>query len=377
MSRLILRTARPTEGELELLRAAVLSGPPARAAYDAWIATHNPREVEPRSRALLPPLHRNLLRLGVEDRHTADLRGVWLHTWATNARLLQAATRALSALHNAGLPTVLLKGAALIAAHVVADPGSRVLGDVDVLVPFGGARTAADALAAAGWELVAPRSFEVEWKRGHSTAFADERGSQIDLHWRATFDPADDGPLIDRRVPTVVGEIATSVPTAADQLVLACLHGVGWHAAPVRWIADGTMIVHRHPELDWDLVIAEARRRQAAHRIASQLELLHQLMDVPVPQRVIGSLRRDRLTVTERVLQRAKESPHWGSTIYLCSWDRARRARALPDPVAEPYMTFAMIDLGLTRRRELVWRMLSSPFRYLFWIVVQRPKAAK
>jgi hypothetical protein len=96
-------------------------------------------------------------------------------------------------------------------------------------------------------------------------------------------------------------------------------------------------------------------------------------MAVAIPEHVVPALRRDRLAVTERVLLRAKESPHWGTTIYLCSWEHARRARALPDPVPEPYMTFALVDLGLTRRRELVWRLITSPFRYVYWLARGRP----
>jgi hypothetical protein len=43
--------------------------------------------------------------------------------------------------------------------------------------------------------------------------------------------------------------------------------------------------------------------------------------------------------------------------------------------VAEPNMTFALIDLGLARRRDLIWRLITSPFRYLYWLAVDRRRS--
>ena len=89
-------------------------------------------------------------------------------------------------------------------------------------------------------------------------------------------------------------------------------------------------------------------------------------MDAAVPAQVITDLRKERLTPSERLLQRAKDSSHWGNTIYVCSWDHARRSRALG--IDEQLMSFAMIDLGLTSRRQLAKRMVTRPFRHLRYL---------
>lgn len=364
MSSLALRNARPSRDHALLLRAAFADD---LEAFRTW--ERDVREVDALSATFLPALFRSLQRQGVETSQSSALELIWRESWARNVRLFHGAAAGLKALDD--IPTVLLKGAALVADEATADLGTRVMSDVDVLVPFDRAADASRGLLSNGWRMLSERTFAEEQARGHSVSFLDENNSQIDLHWRALFDPADDSALLSRTVPVTLVNQPTSVPSPADQLLLTCLHGVGWHGAPLRWIADSTQILRRHPELDWDVVVSEARARGSAHRIASQLEILRDVMGLEVL--VIEELRRERLTVGERLLQRAKDSSHWGTTIYVCSWDHARRSRALGVP--ESLTAFAMIDLGLDSRRQLAKRVVTRPFRYVRYRLLGKASA--
>lgn len=358
MSALVLRTARPAPHQAALLRAAFLDD---EGAFRQWESVRS--SSDPLERQFLPALFRSVERNAWETDRFDALQQDWRESWAMNVRQLHAVAKGLEALSSKGIDSLLLKGAALVADGSTPDLGTRVMSDVDALVPFARATDAATALTEAGWRMLSSRTFDEERTRGHSVSFLDADNHQVDLHWRALFDPADDSAVLRRRVPAELVGQPTFVPSPADQLVLTCLHGIGWHGAPLRWIADSTQLLRQHPDLDWDVVVSEARARRSAHRIASQLEVLQDVMGLPVPGHVVPELRSERLTLTERAVQRAKDSSHWGNTIYVCSWDHARRSRALGQ--REPVMSFAMIDLGLTSRRQLARRMVTRPFRHL------------
>ncbi len=84
--------------------------------------------------ALLPALYRNLLKLGVEDPLLAALKSAHQSTWVDNQRLIRRVLPAMVALEQGGAPTLLIKGAALIArGHF--DRGLRTITDVDVVIP--------------------------------------------------------------------------------------------------------------------------------------------------------------------------------------------------------------------------------------------------
>ncbi len=349
-----LGVTAPSAAHVLLLRATVLDGDAGRSAYRQWIARHDLTLLDEHSYELLPALFRNLERLGVEDEHTGRLRGIWRHAWVGNNKLFFAASDALAALAQAGIPTMLLKGSALVADGSAADTGARPMADVDVLVPYDAGPAAHRVLVAAGWQMLKPRAFGVAYAVGHSEPFADAQGREFDLHWEALFDPGPDAGLWQRARPATLRHQPTSIPSPADQLIITCLHAVGWHGKPIRWLADAAVLLSRYEdELVWDDVVLEARGRRAAHRMASQLELVAELLGCPVPARVITQLRAEPLPLVERVMQRATELPHGGARVFLISWDHSRRAAQLPVPRREPALAWALAEYRASSVREL------------------------
>src|SRR5687767_2459676 len=78
----------PSETQRLLLRAALLSGPAAVDAWEAWLG-HADWEagVEHGSFRLLPLLYTNLRRGGVAHPSLQKLKGVYRQAWATTNRL--------------------------------------------------------------------------------------------------------------------------------------------------------------------------------------------------------------------------------------------------------------------------------------------------
>jgi len=126
-----------------MLRAALGD---AETAMDAWHALRVRLDLDslgPASQRLLPPLWRNLSRLGVQDPILGRCRGAYRYHWSRNQLLFRRGAVLLAELAASGIETLLLKGAAL-ATRYYGDAGLRPMNDFDVAVPAG---AAGDAVA--------------------------------------------------------------------------------------------------------------------------------------------------------------------------------------------------------------------------------------
>ena len=72
--------------------------------------------------------------MGVDDELLRLFKGVHRFAWARNQILLAQVMPVVASLEAAGVPTLLLKGAALVADQRQ-DAGMRQMSDIDVLVP--------------------------------------------------------------------------------------------------------------------------------------------------------------------------------------------------------------------------------------------------
>ncbi|MEO0494347.1 MAG: nucleotidyltransferase family protein, partial [Actinomycetota bacterium] len=134
---------------------------------------------------------------------------------------------AVEALADAGIPARLVKGAAI--AHLLPDPGLRVFGDTDLLVPADRLEAAAAALEPLGGRRAQP-AVSPDWERrfAKSITIRWRAGTELDLH--RTLTPGPYGHLIDldelaASTATVdIGGVA--VPTLEPELHLihAALH---------------------------------------------------------------------------------------------------------------------------------------------------------
>ena len=83
-----------------------------------------------------------------------DLEAEYRRQGFGTALILESVERARSALARAGVPSLVFKGAALVADGTYPDPGARRMNDADVLVPPDQAGRAVRALMDAGYEAV-------------------------------------------------------------------------------------------------------------------------------------------------------------------------------------------------------------------------------
>ena len=126
----------------------------------------------------------------------------------------EAARRALAPL---GVPLVLLKGTAFVAARLKAGEG-RSIGDLDILVPRARLDAVEAALIEAGWEWVKPDPYDDayyrQWMHELPPLIHRERDRMIDVHHTIL-------PLTARIAPDAEGLLAASVEVAPGLFVLS------------------------------------------------------------------------------------------------------------------------------------------------------------
>lgn len=218
----------------------------------------------------------------------AEGKRAYLATWRQNQERLEHLHTFVGALREAGIPSIVLKGAALALCHY-RDLGVRGMRDFDVLVPERDVERAIACVLALGYVAEDGLSAEAIRRRtrvGHAWQFA--KGEQTcDLHWR---------PVVRCFSPEVTrlfweggradGEVTVLSPT--DQLFHVCAHGLQWDWQPqVRWVADALTVMEQ--PVDWERIALLAKHASMEARVGHALQYLRVRFAAPVPGRFLDT----------------------------------------------------------------------------------------
>lgn len=289
--------------ETPLLRAAGLRDKVvAEREFAAYRANVTEGSEKLPARRLLPAVARNLANLGApRDPH---LLRAYAETFGVNARLLRAAGEILRALHEAGIPAIVLKGVALLVVHY-RDLGGRPMSDVDILVPEAMVSRALDVLEAADWRGDPARA----WLRTgmHAGVLSKDGGASLDLHRHALYEArysAADEAFFAASLPVEAGGAPARAMAADDQLIHTIVHGLRWSIAPSSiWILDAITIV-RNGALDPERVRARAASLGLTLPLRRGLELTR---DILGPDESLDSLLAPLMRDRESLAARAED----------------------------------------------------------------------
>lgn len=296
---------KPTHQQGLLLRAALLQGEDALAAWEEWKAGVDIQRLDVGSYRLLPLLYRNLSLHGVNDPLMATFKGVYRNTWCKNQLLFNKVSSVLRAFHEAGIQTMLLKGAALT-INYYRDYGLRPMSDFDILVPTTQASAAIKVLKKLGWES----AFEQPDKYLnllHGTSFKHRAGNEsIDLHWHVLhqcLQEKDDEDFWKDAISVKIDDLSTHVLNTTDQLFHVCVHGWRGDIFPtIRWVADAMTVINSTPDaIDWHRLVSQAEKRQLVLRLKDTLPILRDLLDAPVPLSIIQDIEKLPIAAIERL----------------------------------------------------------------------------
>jgi hypothetical protein len=318
----------PTGRQADLIVAATAKDRRAAAAWQRWQGGGGDlQRLDAASSRLLPLLWSNRRAANIEAEALMLLKGCYRHSlWMTH-RTLAGGVAALDTLEATGIPTLVLKGTAIL-ARFPGQVGVRPINDVDILVRRADASRALAALEQDGWRPVNPTQRPIGvW---HAVDLVRTAGERIDLHWSATVVPGDDRAIWREAQSGHVAGRPVKVPSATAQLLVTCVHGLGPDPAPVRWIADALLILEGDETIDWPALVGEARRRGVGIALSAALSGLRSQFDADVPASVPRQLAGWPARVLERLAHRAAGRTGRGS-VYAVELHRYRRLRAIND----------------------------------------------
>jgi hypothetical protein len=296
----------PDEIQESLLKAVLLPGDAGAAAWAAVRPRIDIDQLPGELHRLMPALSKALAAGGVADPELSRLKGVYQFSWYRNQLLFADGARLIGALEGVGIPTMLVRGAAMTVAYH-GDGGVRPMNDLDLLVPARDADRARRTAQAQGW-WPTPGSQPLEVREAAAMLHNDQ-GRVVRLHWqpsRNVWLPSPTWePMWERAVEVVFNHVASRVPSPADHLVLACIDGARANSgSSLRWIADVTLLLGAVPDLDWDVVVSEARRHHVSLLVGEALRYLAEVVEAKVPPDVIGVLAATPTAPRERLAHR-------------------------------------------------------------------------
>jgi hypothetical protein len=296
----------PTEAQTSLLRAALLTGRPAREAWDAWRAGRGDLAgLDDGSKRLLPLLYDRLRAEHIDDPLMPQLKAEFRKTWYQNQATFQRMAGLLAALNEAGIPTIILKGAALAVLHYQT-VGQRPMVDFDILVHRADAARVFAVLGQNGWRCaMADIDPERLMTARHSIDFACADGSHFDLHWRLLTDRwQPEADFWAAAVPARVNDTPTLALNPTHQLLHVCAHGAAYNRTPtVRWAADAMQVMRSAPDsIDWAHLVELAGRLRLGEPLHDSLYYLQTRLDAPVPSEMLSGLKALPNTSEERRL---------------------------------------------------------------------------
>jgi hypothetical protein len=359
---------RPSATEELLLEATVGPVSGAARAFAAWRNAQDLDAIGEGSLRLLPLLVPRAGLLDPDDPAWPVIRGCYRRAFVRGQLLARRAAEAITLWDSASIPTLLLKGGALLACYG-GNAALRPMNDYDVLVPRRQAAEAIRMLLANQWtaSLPHPETLPVAY---HGACFRSRDGFDIDLHWQAlpSADDDDEAAIWTTSAPFTLHAVATRVPCAADLLTIVCAHGTQWSpASGVRWVADALHVLRgREAGFDWQRVLDGGRRWHVTLPLVDTLAYLGARWHVDLPSGLLHELGRVPVTAVDRHAYRALSVRPGFAAYLLRPWRRYRlRSRQLSPWRALPgFMTYLRVSLGRSRVREVPMEIARRALRF-------------
>jgi Uncharacterised nucleotidyltransferase len=295
----------PTERQVLLLRAALLYGERADAAWLQLQPGFRLDELDTPAVALLPLVQRRAGELPIDEELRSRLRGIHRHAWYVNNLRLERLSRVVGLLADVGGDPLVVSSFELPLLYY-RDLGSRPVAALNVLVEPATEAAASRALVEDGWVQVDRTAAATQFRRGDDHCLVFRR---LFRDFAGGTDQARDD-LRRLAVPLSLNGEQAQALGPADELVHLCIEG----AKPKRshsamWAADASVVVGTAgPELDWDRVVAQAHRLGATLRLRDALSFVRRALDVPVPPGVLEALTRVPTRRRERLAHAAAAS---------------------------------------------------------------------
>jgi hypothetical protein len=207
----------------------------------------------------------------------------------------------LRTLSEAGIPTIVLKGACL-GPVVYRNIALREMMDLDIMVPRERMKHAAEQLLGLAYQELDP--FPVDWNVifSHHVTVTKSGASVIELHWTTPppdqITSMDPGRLWQSAIPMNTNGTDTFCLSPGNQLLHLCLHASFQHQFEfgLRPSCDiAHVIAHYGAELDWDDILRTSEQGGWSRGVLLALGLARDLIGANLPLAVTRALAPSQL----------------------------------------------------------------------------------
>lgn len=280
-----------------------------------------------KSEGVGPPIYWNLSRSGliasIPTVQKNRLREMYLDTWAQNQMIFANLRTLAERFSQAGIPTVLLKGACY-SLTIYPDAGLRPMGDLDILIPKDRFAEAIEMAQNLGYEEEVESLSGLRDLLNHEVCLRkkDRSSVPLELHHRLLGSEAFrfSAPVdwfwsqtqpLKNGAQTQFPGLQMLTPTA--QLLFASAHAMLQHGGkktPLRWYYDIDQLIRFYGvQIDWDVLLSRAKTFEWSSALGAALSQVSKLFETPVPEIVMQTLSRqddaNRVLVVEN-LQKAE-----------------------------------------------------------------------
>ncbi|HTQ58584.1 MAG TPA: nucleotidyltransferase family protein [Candidatus Solibacter sp.] len=207
-----------------------------------------------------------------------------------------------------GLEALVIKGPVL-SVRCYGDAGSRLYGDLDLIVRDRDILRATELMADLGYEARVSRAAIHAKKAPGEYAFR-QPGTRllVEFHTEKTFRyhprPLPVEKLFQRRVRVKIDSQNIPALSPEDELILICIHGAKHFWERLTYIADVAAFVSRQV-LDWERVKSAAAEVAAQRMLYVGLRLAADVLGAPVPEAIVAAGRSDQTVegLAKRILR--------------------------------------------------------------------------
>jgi hypothetical protein len=309
----------------DLLRAALLSGGDAQAAWERWYAqvdfdkdTH-----EPLTYPLLAFAYQNLSKSGFPSPVMGKLKGIYRQAWLKNQLLGQNVIPVLRGLIDAGIPVLCLDDISAI-QHLYPDGVVRGISQLDLMVQPGDVKRALVVLGEMGLypKIHHPRHF---LKVETPLVFWPVEKITVTLAWRPFLGVVDEAAALrywERAQPTTWEGLSFHILDLGTTFLRACQRMVGSDPALALFaLVDMSRMLSDHASaIHWEQVISEAQALGLVIPLRASLGVVVALLELPEAADLLARVSSPALSWRDRWEQGAVSSQSPQGQEWLLRW---------------------------------------------------------
>jgi len=313
---------------------------------------------------MLPLLwsHLGAQRSAVPPQAAREIEAAFMRNAGRMLLLTRELLALIDALRAKGVLVVPYKGPAL-GAQLYGSLALRQGGDLDIVVRPHDVQQARDVLLRRGYRVrhaLSPAGREFMTRSRYGEEFDHPDGPSVELHWAFTNGdvalPLRLDDVAGRLESVRVGASEVAAFALADLLVILCVHGAKHRWNRLELIAAVAELMRGAADLNWNAVLRNAARLGVRRMLLLGVVVAHDLLNAPVPERVMRIARADRAVA--RLAARVPQSLTREAT------DDGRGG------LESNLFQFQLRERGRDRVR-FVWYRLTTPSRPESWRAVR------